>query len=329
MEKNCSVPLKTEWVHDQTNKEDRARLFVVELGNPSIEKTVMVAANEHARELITAEVALGFLKKACGATSVAAAEFLLEGGDAKRATTLQNVRYVILPVVNMAGRQLVEQGKKTCQRYTTDEEGSVDLNRNADVDWGKGEKQNWGTSAFSTYQARIMRDVAEKHKPIAYIDLHSGARSLMTSWGFQHVTDPDYPDQEKLLKVIQEGHCKDCRIGANSVTIGYDNPGEIIDHMYAKQGIKYSTLWELWMGGDGSEPCIGFFNPYDKHYEKQVDNWSEALFTFGGYVHTTVDSKERSNPGRQSSLMEGARVGGGSNAVNTRAALKDMNHLKT
>lgn len=344
LKNNCSVPLMTEWVKDEGSDHG---LFVVQLGDPSIKKTVMVAANEHARELITGEVSLRFIKKACGmTTSVGAAnrEELTQVGHIylqvenqheviqERDEVLKNVRYVVLPIINVAGRKLVEQGKQTCQRMTTLEEGDVDLNRNADVDWGKGIQQKWGTAPFSTYQARVMRSVAGRHKPLAYVDLHSGARTMMTSWGFKHEVNPDYADQEKVLKAIQVRHCEDCKLGANSVTIGYDNPGEMIDHMYAKQGIKYTCLWELWRGEPGGhEPCIGYFNPYDGEYEKQVENWSDALLTFGAYMHTNVDASERSNPGLVASLAEDSYTHAARKAAEAKTliALQEINHLTT
>merc|ERR1719456_783972 len=100
------------------------------------------------------------------------------------------------------------------------------------------------------------------------------------------MTDPDFNDQKKILDIIQAKHCTDCQIGSNRVVIGYENPGEIIDHMYASQKIKYSTLWELYQGD--TNVCFKQFNPPDSEYDSLVNNWSNALLTFGSYMHTSV-----------------------------------------
>eukprot|EP00929_Paragymnodinium_shiwhaense_P043239 TRINITY_DN22268_c0_g1_i1.p1 TRINITY_DN22268_c0_g1~~TRINITY_DN22268_c0_g1_i1.p1 ORF type:complete len:438 (-),score=125.02 TRINITY_DN22268_c0_g1_i1:63-1376(-) len=285
---SCGVPMKTGWAKDT---EGQGKIFSVNLGNPEAEKTVMVAANEHARELLTAEVALRFVEMACDEKKSGS---LLEMETGSVAKLMQNVKFVVLPVINQKGREIVETNQDLCQRMTPNDEGHVDLNRNMEVDWGQGEPQEWGTKPFSAYQTRIMRDVAKKAQPVAYVDLHTGARSLMTSWGYKRMATSDLKDQSKLLKEVQKKHCEDCRIGPNSIVIGYGNPGEIIDHMYATQGIKYSTLWELYGGGGGE--CIDTFNPKDDEYEKHVKNWASALFTVGDYVNTKVDATERSRP---------------------------------
>lgn len=294
----CAVPLTTSWMHDT---EGDGTLFIAKVGSDKAKKRILLASNEHAREMVTAEVSLAFIQSACstGASSALKSSLMEESSEPKtskvdKSTLLHNVQYIIVPVVNEKGRALVEQGSEPCQRMTTDAEGAVDLNRNMDVDWGKGEPQAWGEKPFSTYQARILRDLAAKEKPVAYIDLHTGARSLMTSWGYRPSTDPDFADQDKVLKIIQKNYCPDCDIGSNRVVIGYTNPGEVIDHMYEKQKIKYSTLWEVY-AGDGD--CVENFNPPDSKYTEVTQNWANAIMTFGDYVHTSVDPNEHSHPG--------------------------------
>merc|ERR1719482_1973943 len=98
----------------------------------------------------------------------------------------------------------------------------------------------------------------------------------MTSWGFKPETDPDFADQKKVLDIVKKNHCRDCEIGSNRVVIGYENPGEVIDHMYATAGIKYTSLWEIY-NGRSVDDCIRNFNARDDEYEKSVENWSNAL----------------------------------------------------
>jgi len=296
MEKTCKTHLSTEWVPD--SEDPSKKLFVARIGDPAATKKMLISSNEHARELLTGEVSLRFLQSACQASPGSA--FLEDSVNSKFSktdmqTVLANVQYTMVPIVNVKGRQLVETNAKPCQRRTTADEGDVDVNRNMEVDWGKGDDQNWGPKPFSTYQARILRDLAAKDKYLGFIDLHTGARSLMTSWGFKPQTDPDFQAQKKVLDIIKQQHCPDCEIGSNRVVINYENPGEVIDHMYATAGIKYTTLWEIYTGN--TQDCVKNFNAPDDEYEKSVDNWSNALLSFGQYIHTSVDEKERSNPG--------------------------------
>jgi len=275
---NCKVPFSTRWVHDQTKKD--GRLFVAALGSSNATKRVLIVANEHAREAITAEVALRFAEWSCH-------------GSEEAVRLFSEVRFTVVPVANLAGRRVIDSGEDPCQRATVDEgEGIVDLNRNMDVDFKLA--SDHGTAPFSTYQARILRSLAESERPVAYVDLHSGARSLMVSWGAREATSKDFPDQRRLLEVVKKAHCPDCAIGSNMKVIGYQNPGEILDHMYAVQGIKYSTLWEVYEGDD-TNSCSSYFNPPVALFEKTVEDWSGALRAFGRLVRETVESDERSS----------------------------------
>lgn len=333
----CQVPISTEWMQDSEPNSD-GKLFIVRLGNAKASKSMLVVANEHARELITGETALSLVQKACDKQPIGSSS-LVEGVQASTAVQianhLQNVRYTIVPVVNMAGRALVETGADPCQRMTTEAEGNVDLNRNMDVDWGKGAKQNWGTKPFSTYQARILRDLAAKEQPTAFVDLHSGARSLMTSWGFRPHTDPDYAAQQKSLAGVKANHCPDCEVGSNRVVIGYPNPGETIDHMYSKQNIKYTSLWEIYKGPG---ECVQYFNPPDKELHENANNWAEALITHGSYIEKHVDASERSRPPEsgEDSLMEdeaihddGVLAASGALMEREQSHLPDAEHMIT
>jgi len=272
---SCQHPLHVATVNDSKRV---GGLLVARLGKSSSDKKVMVVANEHPRELVTAEVMLRFLQMACNGS-----------GD------LQELEFVLVPVVNEQGRRLVETGSNVCQRLTTEEEGAVDLNRNMDVDWGRGVATNPGLTPFSTYQTRILRDLAAELQPLAFVDIHSGRRELITSWGYQHTENPDFGAQREPLDLIKAQHCPDCVIGAGWETIGYESPGEIIDHMYLKQGIKHATLWEIYEDSDHEGDCVLFFNPTDTAYDEVVSNWTAALFAYGRFVAQRVRVGDRSS----------------------------------
>lgn len=293
---SCAVPLELAWQVDTEELPGRS-LFVARVGNPHATRRVLIAASEHARELITAEVALRFIADACARG---------HSDPAARAELFNDVRFTIVPLVNQDGRRLVETGESPCQRTTTNEQGAVDLNRNGDVDWGKAPATSGGEEApgphpFSAFQTRVLRDLAAAEKPLSYVDLHStstsGGRSLMTSWGFQPATDPDFGDQSKMLETIQRTHCPDCAIGSNRIVIHYPNPGEMIDHMYKKQAIKYSTLWEIYAPSSGRSEtdCRLMYNALHDEYDKEVANWASAVEALGRYVLGHVSPSERSS----------------------------------
>jgi len=276
----CAVPFSTTWEAD--TKDPKKKLFVARLGHSTATKGMLIVSNEHAREAITAEVSKSFIKWACAGSKSAQLLFA-------------SMHITMVPVVNLAGRRLVDDGSRPCQRFTADEgEGEIDLNRNMDVDFEAG--GDHGAAPFSTYQARILRRLAADEKPLAYVDLHSGFNSLMVPWGSRSYTTADYPDQKKLLDRVAKGSCPKCKMGSNCKVIGYRNPGEIIDHMYQKQGIKYSTLWEIYNGKDESN-CLEYFNPLEKKaYDATVARWTRALQTFTHGVRRNVKVGERSTP---------------------------------
>jgi hypothetical protein len=257
----CGVPFTAGWQDDTDHPG--GQLFVVHVGNKEAPKRVMLVANAHAREAITAEVALRFLRWACSSSTEALDLFT-------------GVRFTVLPVLNLGGRRRVDDGSNPCQRATVDEgEGEVDLNRNMDVDFEAGDGH--GPRPFSTYQARILRRLAEAEQPLAYVDLHSGFQSLMVPWGSREYTSPDYSAQQHLLEEISAQTCPRCPIGSNCKVIGYRNPGEIMDHMYHTQRIKYSTLWEIYQG-QGREDCLELFNPLEYNaFNSTLTQWTKAL----------------------------------------------------
>lgn len=254
----CATGLRTERVADQ---EVDGHLFVAHLGAPGAPKRVLVAANEHGNEAVTAEVALRFIEAACA-----------------NGTLPASVGFTVVPVVNAPGRR---KGK----RETVDEgkgEGSVDLNRQGDVDYDPDDGGH--PKPFGSYQARILRDLAAKHRPLAFVDLHSCALAMMTPWGHKEQHNPDYEAQLRLLRPVKAAACPRCPLGTNRQVIGYDCPGELLDHMYAKAGVKYSYVWELF------DDC----NPPAPQFDGVVGNWTRGLEKLAALVDREVGAGERS-----------------------------------
>merc|ERR1719331_1724920 len=115
---------------------------------------------EHARELISPESGLHFVKTLCG-----------EVGDKDRtASILKDSEFQIVVNGNPASRKRVEQGDY-CLRTNPD---GVDLNRNWDEKWEKdGGNEGDNTFArkkpFSEPETRIFRKLAEDFKPTTFL----------------------------------------------------------------------------------------------------------------------------------------------------------------
>jgi|Transcript_94289 hypothetical protein len=277
-DEKCGVPSTATWEEDAVNPD--RKLFVIRLGSDTARKRVMLVANTHAREAVTAEVAADFVQWACAGSE-----------DAKQ--LFADIGVTVLPILNLGGRRRIDNGRNPCQRATVDEgEGEIDLNRNMDVDFEASEGH--GPRPFSTYQTRVLRSLAEKEKPLAYVDLHSGYNSLMVPWGSREYTTPDFPAQRRLLDEVSSKSCPKCEIGSNCKVIGYRNPGEIMDHMYQVAGIKYSTLWEIYQGNENGS-CIDYFNPTTRDvFHSTVGRWTQAVKSVAHYVRDNVGISERS-----------------------------------
>jgi len=291
----CATHLSVDHVSDPDRPDKH--LVVARLGDPFAEKHVLVVANMHAREAVTAEVAVAFIERVCGVQSPTLTRDESSvgcddgGAHCDRLVLPDGVAVTVVPVVNVGGRALVDGRINSCQRATADEgEGEIDLNRNADVDFIPGE--NHGPRPFSAYQTRILRRLSSDSRVVAYVDLHSGTKALLTSWGDQKGVSVDFPAQQKLLKRVASKSCPECVIGSNRIVVNYPNPGEVIDHMYAKRGIKYATLWEIYRGEPNSS-CIAMFNPPADRLPSVVRRWSDGVHELVQFVQKDVRVDDR------------------------------------
>jgi len=284
---SCAIPFSTQWVADQY--EPGKGLFVVRLGAANTFKRVLVAAGEHARERITSEVILRFVEQACAAPK-----------NSNLAKVFAEVGVTLLPVVNLEGRRAVDAGD-VCLRSTVESEGSIDLNRNMDVDFIA--QNEHGPYPFSTYQARVMKHLAESEKPLAYIDIHSGTTAMTSPWGARHGEPPDYPAQKRMLAELKRNfypplfNSAALKVGRWGSVMTYGMQGAVMDHMYAKQGIKHSMLWEVWGDDDTPEKdCDVVFNPPAHTLFDVVDHWGKALQHAALYVYENVTVDARTIP---------------------------------
>lgn len=209
-------------------------------------KKAFFVFGEHARELISPQTGLQFMRMICG-----------QRGDAKSKElanrVLASTDFVIVPNANPVSRTKVEAGQ-FCQR--TNEDG-VDLNRN----WGeehlqnqqvpqKGDEMNPGPSEFSEPETQILRDLVVAESPDVFVSVHSGAYLLGTPFGY---TDGRKPSNEQdmldLLKPISQEFCKgDCPFGDLAGMISYKSPGCDIDFVKDTLGTPYVFTWEIYAG---------------------------------------------------------------------------------
>lgn len=198
--------------------------------------------NEHARELITAESALGLLQALCGQG---------ESGELGK-QTLQSVEFTIVPNANPLGRKQVESGAY-CKR--TNEDG-VDLNRN----WGDehrdaahdvpGDEMNPGPRGFSEPESELLQALVQEETPDLFLSIHSGAYLLGTPFGYTGNKRPENVQaMVDLLGPISREHCGgDCPYGDLAEMIHYNSMGCDIDWVMEHVGTPYAYTWEIYVG---------------------------------------------------------------------------------
>lgn len=211
-------------------------------------KKAMLVFGEHAREIISPESALNFVKTLCG-----------QGPEAQRANkVLDSVSFTIVPNANPLGRKQVEDGYY-CKR--TNEDG-VDLNRNFGDDHrgeeNRGDETNAGPSGFSEPESKMLKALVDDERPDIYLSVHSGAYLLGTPYGYTQGRSPDNEaSMMEVLQPISEKACDgNCPYGNLAELIHYDSPGCDIDYVSERLGTPYVFTWEIYVGERYRGPYI-------------------------------------------------------------------------
>ncbi|GMH20510.1 hypothetical protein Nepgr_022351 [Nepenthes gracilis] len=141
---------------------------------------ILLSFGQHGRELITPELAFRIL-------SIISEEAFLPNMEQRSLNdTLDKLVIKVVPIENLNGRKLVEEGD-LCERRNG---RGVDLNRNWSVDWGKKEKdydsyeENPGSAPFSEPETQIMQKLAMTFEPHVWVNVHSGMEGMYS--GRQH-----------------------------------------------------------------------------------------------------------------------------------------------
>ncbi|KAK6131454.1 hypothetical protein DH2020_034795 [Rehmannia glutinosa] len=303
-----------------TNKGYKAEITVITYSGNRKESDdraklrILLTFGQHARELITTELALRLL------SILSEEEFLPNMDRSSLNRTLDRLVIKIVPMENLNGRKLVEDGElcerrngiiindfdckidtgyhknAKCLKVKFLSGRGVDLNRNWSVDWGKKEKvsfnqflimihtkENPGTAPFSEPETQIMRKLSVSFEPHIWVNVHSGMEALFMPYDHKNTTPAGIPSQimKSMLEELNHFHLKDhCLIGSGGGSVGYLAHGTATDYMYDVARVPMAFTFEIY--GDpkaSSRDCFKMFNPIDiTSFNGVLNDWSAAFF---------------------------------------------------
>lgn len=194
----------------KTTWEGRDILAIKISDNPALNETdepnVLYMATHHAREVISNEVVLYFLKSICENYSIN-----------QTITDIINTRELwIVPIVNPDGMEYFHEVELWWRKNLRDNNNNgiidnpgdgVDLNRNYGHMWGyddggsdpnPGGTTYRGPAPFSEPETQIIRDFAHKYEFVTMITLHSSGDLILYPWGYDYIDSP----HESLFEAI-------------------------------------------------------------------------------------------------------------------------------
>ncbi|CAD8187718.1 unnamed protein product [Paramecium octaurelia] len=180
-----------------------------------------VLFGEHARELISPETGLHFVKKLCS-----------ENEEMKSIKDNYELRMIVN--LNPLSREKVESGD-FCKR---ENENGVDLNRNYKSHWSKEHDPEMvrtapGPFAFSEAETQTVRDELKKFSPDVFFSIHSGTLALFTPYAYsKEQPSENLSNMMQILTEVREKHCETCKMGSCGHEIGYLSPGTSMDYAY-------------------------------------------------------------------------------------------------
>lgn len=206
-------------------------------GNGQPKNKAFLLFGEHARELISAESGLHFVKTVCEQKDV-----------------LRNNEFMMVLNANPGSRATVEQGD-WCLRVNPN---GVDLNRNWDEHWegdaSYGTDTNPGQGPFSEAETQLLKKLVSSYEPTTFLTIHSGTLGMYMPWAFdmQHLADRNLESMMQILQKVDEDHCQ-CPFGAAGREVGYSCPGTCLDWVFDKLKTPYAFAYEIYYGGSPDE----------------------------------------------------------------------------
>jgi len=220
---------------------------------------VMINLGIHGREYITGEVSLRLLAQLCD-------------GSQRSKALLSETEFLIIPLLNVAGREKVETEVASCSSMRKNE-NDVDLNRNFDFVWEEGSDDPFqedyrGTQPMSEPQSKLLNHTATLFKPTMFIDVHSGDQSLMYPFSYKAEECPNAAQHQSLLDFVndkvfcpaglpfndptQKVFKNTCGVRAGPAALALSPPytasGTTLDFMYEVLKIPYAMTWEVFSG---------------------------------------------------------------------------------
>ena len=224
---------------------------------PAEAPAVLLDSGQHAREWIAI------------ASTVCVADRLVREADTPRvAAVLDEVRIVVLPIVNPDGYAHTWDGDRFWRKNRRPPDG-VDLNRNFPVAFGgPGASNNpeagnfHGDAPFSEPEALAVRDLAESLDPLlALIDVHAYGQLVLYPWGFQPDPAPADAVLEPAAQSLRDGLAAPWNTDYVAIPGAelYPAAGNIMDWAYGELGV-YAYGLEMRPGPDAEHPD-GFILP--------------------------------------------------------------------
>lgn len=199
----------------ETHEKRKSRYLQV--GTEGANKpSCLLLGGAHARELVNPDLLLFFVHSLCKAyTTNSDVSFGSQRYDAASVKTiLENLNFLVFPLVNPDGRNYVLEGNSMWRKNRNPNPGmfceGVDINRNFGFLWssGIGTSDNScsdvfrGTEAFSEPETLNVRHLIQHHSELqCVVDVHSYSELIMYPWG-----DDDSQDQQEDMNFLNPSY---------------------------------------------------------------------------------------------------------------------------
>lgn len=238
---------------------------------------VLVTFGEHPRELVSVESFFDLVQNITNGYESGCQTW--EGRYSKY--ILDHLELHFVGLLNPDGKMMLEETKDYCFRHNANH---VDINRNADWNWGgsgssgvKGSEEYRGPHVFSEVESQYLRDQVNKHNYLAYWSIHSGERQLFAPFVDSgsvktqpHRTRPQTQQDLMLLSSMTNASNGWIRnFGQASYMNFYQADGTLADWVAGKTNVDYVMTAEIW-GGPFEENCFCQFNPESKHLQNDL-----------------------------------------------------------
>lgn len=279
--KNCPVLSIEPW-SDSTKKTTYQVVKIHKEGNEGkCTNRNFFLFGEHARELISPESGLHFVKTICEHQDVDAT--FIQSLAGKHKSILDDNCFMIVMNANPHGRLGVEAGD-FCKRTN---ENDVDINRNWDEAFDQFHAGEGGMSGdtfpgerpFSEPETQILKGLLESFKPTNFLTVHSGTRGMYMPWAYdmEHLADRNGKQMMNILYSLDKKYCQ-CPFGAAGKEVGYQCPGTSLDWVYDKLKTPFAFAVEIWNDQAYDAELKANFDQHSKEMMRLDSNLADKDF---------------------------------------------------